>query len=287
MRYYENYNNTMRIDWIILSAILLDFFAAQKYFAYSYGRSLYELHDSLREADEKSVIALPKPSWQMLMTYVTQTEEGRAVQGGEIRPSLIMRMASEEYRGEWRAEAAGGCTTEGGVASTQAYVHEARLVCICGRRGVQSARASRPHQPALPATVRHDEHTRQGETRRWRQAEQERPDMPAQHAEVRQRCEKVDHRPTLAEPQQVTPAAFGLHSTRRWQLKEERQQRARLSRGVDRRRVGRSLVTASRRRHLPPSPPLELLLRHLLNSRPPHLLRRRSRGRRPALTLTY
>ena len=96
LRELQQYNEN-RLD--ILAAVLLDFFAAQKYFAYAYGRSLFRLHEQLREADEHSPVPLPNPTWQSLMTYVTQTDESRQLHSGEVRPSLIMKLASEEYGG--------------------------------------------------------------------------------------------------------------------------------------------------------------------------------------------
>ena len=94
LREFQQYGEC-RLD--ILSALLLDFFAAQKYFAYAYGRSLFRLHEQLREADERSDTPLPNPSWQSLMTYVTQTDDSRALQSTDARPSLIMKLASADY----------------------------------------------------------------------------------------------------------------------------------------------------------------------------------------------
>ena len=104
LRELQQYNEN-RLD--ILSALLLDFFAAQRFFAYAYGRSLQGLHEQLREADESSGVPLPNPSWQMLMTYVTQTDDNQAAaaQSGEVRPSLIMKMATADGDGFERPRA--------------------------------------------------------------------------------------------------------------------------------------------------------------------------------------
>ena len=212
LRELQQYNEN-RLD--ILSAILLDFFAAQKYFAYSYGRSLYELHDQLREADEKSAVALPKPSWQMLMTYVTQTEEGRAVQTGEIRPSLIMRMAGEQY------EASGGQRQQAAARMRPTAVSPPPKRTFTKPDSFATADdvAFNPHvlvdptnQPYLPLSVMMN--TRDKRDAAVAAGKAGEHDITAQTADGAPAVRRGGPPPTLAEPQPVTPATFtALHSS--------------------------------------------------------------------------
>ena len=210
LRELQQYNEN-RLD--ILSALLLDFFAAQKYFCYSYGRSLYELHESLREADEKSVVALPKPNWQMLMTYVTQTEEGRVVQSGEIRPSLIMRMASAEY------EATGGQRQQAAQRPAAVAPPPKRTFTKPDSFASADDVSFNPHvladptnQPYLPLSVMMNTRDKRDAVQAAGKAGEQ--DMTAQTADGAPAIRKGAPPPVLAEPQPVTPAPFtALHSS--------------------------------------------------------------------------
>ena len=211
VRELQQYNEN-RLD--ILSALLLDFYSAQKYFAYSYGRSLYELHDQLREADERSGASLPKPSWQMLMTYVTQTEEGRPVQAGEIRQSLIMRMAGEELEanGGQRQPVAARRPAAVSPPPTRTFTKPDAFASPDDVAFNPHVLADPTNQPYLPLSVMMN--TRDKRDAAAAAGKTGDAEITPQTAEGAPAVRRGAPPPTLTEPQPMAPAAFtALHSS--------------------------------------------------------------------------
>ena len=209
LRELQQYNEN-RLD--ILAAILLDFFAAQKFFAYAYGRSLFRLHEQLREADERSPVPLPNPSWQSLMTYVTQTDETRQLQSGEVRPSLIMKLASEEYSGaQQRSQGAFAAPLSPSSRAHPPPQTFTRPDSFASPDDVQFNPAvlhDPKNQPYLPLSI----------TMNLKQKRQTAEADPSMVHSASSPAEPVIRRgqppPPLQEPAHVTPSPFSaLHST--------------------------------------------------------------------------